>query len=87
MYQSSYDNSIPCDLHGAAIDSLEWYLSDQNGDPIDLQGSSVQASIRVFWEAPPEPVLGEAGPAEEEIRDVAFGRPPFAQQRDPYSPY
>jgi hypothetical protein len=72
-YQASYDNSIPCDLHGGNIDHVEFFLTDQDDNRIDFQGSPFTATIRVFWADPVHAHVGEAGAEMDEtigIRDI-----------------
>lgn len=74
-FQASYDNSTPCDLHGANINEIEFYLTDQAGKLINLQKSTFQATIRVFYPDPIHPHVGEADAEKDPLiglRDYAF---------------
>ena len=76
-YAASYDNSMPTDLHGGSIDSIEFYLTDQDDNMVDLQGSTFVATLRVFWDDPVHAHLGEAGAEMDEtigIKDVQTRR-------------
>eukprot|EP01043_Picozoa_sp_COSAG02_P031179 COSAG02_NODE_2023_length_10085_cov_2.117565_3_plen_201_part_00 len=46
VWQARYDNGVPIDLHGGVIDSLTYSLSNQDGDPVNLQGSDFNATLR-----------------------------------------
>ena len=73
VYQASYDNSVPTNLHGGDISSIEFFLTNQDGEQLNLQGSNYQATIRVFWDDPVPPKLGEAGAERVEalaLRDM-----------------
>ena len=74
-WQCHFDNSIPCSgHHGASIDSVSWYLSNERGEDLNLQGEQFQATVRVYWPDPIPPPLGSAG-AEEGVyglRDVKY---------------
>ena len=74
-YQAQYDNSVPCDLHGADINAIDFYLTDQTGAAIDLQKSTFQATLRIYYPDPIHPKIGEAGAEQDDtigIRDVTF---------------
>ena len=51
-YSARYDNSMPTDLHGGSINAIEFYLTDQDDNLVDLQGSTFVATLRVFWDDP-----------------------------------
>ena len=69
VWSAAYDNSVPLDLHGADIDSIEFYLTNQDGKRVNLQGNQFQISLRIGWPDPAEPPLGSAG-AENRLADV-----------------
>ena len=87
VWQAAYDTSVPISYHGGSIDSLTWSLCDQDGLPINLQGTDFNASIRIFWDDPVPPSLGSAGAEAEDaygLRDVksdcaSIGAAPGAQ--------
>ena len=45
-YQAQYNNSVPCDIHGTSVNEIEFYLTDQDGNSINLQKSTFQATLR-----------------------------------------
>ena len=52
-WQASYDTSIPCNLHGGVIDTIDFYLTNQDGDNVDLMGSAFwlgrEADVAYQW--------------------------------------
>ena len=75
MWQASYDNSLPISYHGGSIDSLTWSLCDQDGLPVNLQGSDFNATIRISWDDPVPPQIGSAGAEAEDaygMRDIKY---------------
>ena len=75
VYQAGYDNSVPTNLHGGDIGNIEFYLTNQDGEALNLQGSNYQATIRVFWDDPLAPQIGEAGADQDEalaLKDITF---------------
>ena len=58
MWSAAYDNSVPLDLH---IDSIGFYLANQDGKRVNLQGNQFQISLRIGWPDPAQPPLGSAG--------------------------
>jgi len=77
VWQAQYDNSVPIGFHGGAIDSLTFSLTDQDGEPIDLQGSEFNATLRISWPDPIPPAIGSAGAEAEDaygLRDVKYVR-------------
>eukprot|EP01043_Picozoa_sp_COSAG02_P015555 COSAG02_NODE_665_length_18739_cov_9.192918_7_plen_503_part_00 len=76
VWQSMYDNSIPCALHGGDIGSIEFYIRDQDQNFIELQSTAFQATLRLTWDDPAPPRLGSAGADAEYaygLRDVTYG--------------
>jgi hypothetical protein len=76
VWHSQYDNSIPCQLHGGDISSIEFYIRDQDLDAIELQNTAFQATIRLTWDDPRPPQIGSAGADNEDaygLRDVVYG--------------
>ena len=59
VWQAAYDNSVPIDLHGGVIDSLTYSLSNQDGEPVNLQGSDFNATLRIMWADPVPPAIEE----------------------------
>ena len=60
---------------GIIISKIEFYLTDQDGHAINLQKSTFQATLRVFYPDPIHPKIGEAGAEKDEtigLRDVIF---------------
>jgi len=75
VWQAAYDNSVPIDLHGGVIDSLTYSLSNQDGEPVNLQGSDFNATLRIMWPDPVPPAIGSAGAEAEDaygLRDVKY---------------
>ena len=75
VWQAGYDNGVPIDLHGGVIDSLTYSLSNQDGDPVNLQGSDFNATLRISWPDPVPPAIGSAGAEAEDaygLRDVKY---------------
>ena len=76
VWQSMYDNSIPCSLHGGDISSIEFYIRDQDQNFVELQSTAFQATIRLTWDDPAPPQLGSAGADAEDaygLRDITYG--------------
>jgi hypothetical protein len=77
-----YDASIPCSLHnGGVIDTIDFYLTNQDGDNIDMMGSDWLATVRLAWNRPSAPPLGSFGAEAESaygLRDVIYA----AQQQN-----
>jgi len=74
-FQAQYDNSVPCDIHGVSVDEIEFYLTDQDGNSINLQKSTFQATLRLFYDDPIHPKIGEAGAEMDStigLRDILF---------------
>eukprot|EP01046_Picozoa_sp_COSAG06_P050314 COSAG06_NODE_7944_length_2327_cov_9.710952_2_plen_553_part_00 len=75
VWQAAYDNSVPISLHGGVVDSLTYSLTNQDGDPVNLQGSDFNATLRISWPDPQPPALGSAGAEAEDaygLRDVKY---------------
>ena len=67
--------SVPCELHGSSVSAIEFYITDQSGSKIDMQGSSFQATLQLFYADPIQPAIGTAGAEMDEsvgLRDVLF---------------
>jgi hypothetical protein len=74
-WQAMYDTSIPCNLHGGSIDTVDFYLTNQDGDNVDLMGSDFLATVRLSWDKPSVPPLGSFGAEAESaygLRDVIY---------------
>ena len=75
VWQAGYDNGVPINLHGGTIDSLSYSLTNQDGDPVNLQGSDFNATLRISWDDPVPPALGSAGAEDASaygLRDVKY---------------
>ena len=75
VWQAAYDNGVPIDLHGGMITSLTYSLSNQDGDPVNLQGSDFNATLRISWPDPVPPAMGSAGADAGDaygLRDVKY---------------
>ena len=80
-WQAMYDTSIPCNLHGGSIDTIDFYLTNQDGDNVDLMGSDFLATVRLSWNQPSVPPLGSFGAEAESaygLKDVIYA----AQQQN-----
>jgi hypothetical protein len=80
-WQAMYDASIPCNLHGGVVDAIDFYLTNQDGDNIDMMGSDWLATVRLSWNRPSAPPLGSFGAEAESaygLRDVIYA----AQQQN-----
>jgi hypothetical protein len=45
---------MPCDVAGAYINSIVWFITNEEGKVIDLQGGRMSATVIVRWPAVPE---------------------------------
>jgi hypothetical protein len=45
---------MPCDIAGAYINSIVWFITNEEGKVIDLQGGRMSATVIVRWPAVPE---------------------------------
>ena len=75
VWSASYDNSVPCAVHGGTVDSLAFYLTNQDNERLSFQKTSFQATIRLYWADPVPPPVGSAGAEAEEafgLRDVKY---------------
>ena len=71
----------PTNLHGGVVDAIDFYLTNQDGDNVDLMGSEFLATVRLSWDQPSKPPLGSYGAEAESaygLRDVIYA----AQQRN-----
>ena len=68
-WQASTPYYVPCQMYGLSIDSIEFYLTNENNDPIDLQVSQFSITMTIGWHAPGAPALGTAG-AEDLPQDI-----------------
>ena len=51
------------------------HLATQDGDPVNLQGSDFNATLRISWPDPVPPAIGSAGAEAEDaygLRDVKY---------------
>ena len=64
-WQAMYDTSIPCNLHGGTVDTIDFYLTNQDGDNIDMMGNDWLATVRLSWDQPTAPPLGSFGAEAE----------------------
>jgi len=74
-WQAMYDTSIPCSLHGGNVDTIDFYLTNQDGDNVDLMGNDWLATVRLSWDQPSKPPLGSYGAEAESaygLRDVIY---------------
>ena len=68
-WQATTPYYIPCQMYGSSIDSIEFYLTNENNDPIDLQVSQFSITMTIGWHAPGAPALGTAE-AEDLPQDI-----------------
>jgi hypothetical protein len=74
-WQAMYDSSTPCDLHGGTIDTIDFSLTNQDSDCVDLMGSDFLATVRLAWDRPSAPPIGSFGADSESaygLRDVVY---------------
>ena len=74
-WQAMYDTSIPCSLHGGNVDTIDFYLTNQDGDNVDMMGNDWLATVRLSWDQPSKPPLGSFGAEAESaygLRDVIY---------------
>ena len=67
--------------NGGVIDAIDFYLTNQDGDNIDMMGSDWLATVRLAWNRPSAPPLGSFGAEAESaygLRDVIYA----AQQQN-----
>ena len=64
-WQAGYDCSVPSMIHGQDIDAIEFYLTNQDQQIQDLQGSNFAATLRVSWSDPANLPAGNAGAVYE----------------------
>ena len=63
-WQASYDTSIPCNLHGGVVDTIDFYLTNQDGDNVDLACVGVeleQCLLHARFQPPPKVARGHCG--------------------------
>jgi len=76
VWQAAYTNSLPCALHGGSVSQIEFYIRDQDLNPVDLQGTAFQATIQLSWPDPRPPTIGSAGADAETafgLNDINYG--------------
>ena len=56
-------------MYGSSIDSIEFYLTNENNEPIDLQVSQFSITMTIGWQSPSQPMLGSAE-AEDLPQDI-----------------
>lgn len=74
-WQAKYDSSIPCSLHGGNIDSIDFFLTNQNSEMLDLMKQDWLATVRLSWDKPSAPPMGSFGADSESaygLRDVIY---------------
>ena len=54
QWQVSTPLYMPCDVAGAYINSIVWFITNEEGATIDLQGGRMSATVIVRWPAVPE---------------------------------
>eukprot|EP01044_Picomonas_judraskeda_P018000 COSAG03_NODE_3487_length_1986_cov_1.843667_1_plen_79_part_10 len=47
-----YDNSVPIDSHGQQINNLEFYITNQDQQVQDMQGTNFNATVQIEWPDP-----------------------------------
>ena len=63
-------------MYGSSLDSMEFYLTNENNDPIDLQASQFAITMTIGWPSPGQPAFGSAE-AEDLPADLKLAyRPP-----------
>ena len=76
-WQSQYDSSVPTALHGGAVDAVQFFITNQDGEVLHNQGQTFQATLRISWDDPVPPQIGSAGADAESafgLRDVMYAR-------------
>ena len=76
-WSAGFDNSIPAAVHGGSIDSVQFYLTNQDSESLHNQGQTFQATLSFYWDDPSPPQLGSAGAEAEDaygLRDVMYAR-------------
>ena len=68
-YQAATVHYVPVQAYGSSLDSVEFYLTNESGEPLDLQVSQFSITLTIGWAAPSEPMLGSAE-AENLPRDI-----------------
>jgi hypothetical protein len=68
-YQATTAHYVPVQAYGSSLDSVEFYLTNESGAPLDLQVSQFSITLTIGWAAPSEPMLGSAE-AENLVRDI-----------------
>jgi hypothetical protein len=75
-WQSSAPLFMPCDVAGAYINVVEWFITNENNHKIDDQGGRISATVVLSWPAPP---AGVAPPSSLQGRtDLESIRQPWA---------
>lgn len=69
-WQAQYDTSVPSDIHGAEINQIEFYLTNQDQNVQDMQGSNFTATLRILWDDPIPMRPGEAGAVYDQNVDL-----------------
>lgn len=76
-WQNQYDSSVPTALHGGAVDAVQFFITNQDGEVLHNQGQTFQATLRLSWDDPVPPQIGSAGADAESafgLRDVMYAR-------------
>ena len=56
-------------MYGSSLDSIEFYLTNENNEPLDLQVSQFAITMTIGWASPAQPALGSAD-AEDLVQDI-----------------
>lgn len=68
-WQASTPYYVPCQMYGSSLDSIEFYLTNENNEPLDLQVSQFAVTMTIGWASPAQPTLGSAD-AEDLVQDI-----------------
>ena len=69
-WQAQYDTSVPSDIHGAEINQIQFYVTNQDQHVQDMQGSNFTATLRILWDDPIPMHPGEAGAVYDQNVDL-----------------
>jgi hypothetical protein len=68
-WQAATPYYVPCQMYGSSLDSIEFYLTNENNEPLDLQVSQFAVTMTIGWASPAQPALGSAD-AEDLVQDI-----------------